>query len=128
MFQSTERVRKSSLATVNKTGRKTSAVSFVENNTTIEYSDDQTESSGKDWSITVLSIIISKSQIWWRTLLRGKVNITTLYCTVICLTNKNYIGSDEEPLQQRKFSKFNDSLKINKRRLSRDEHGSQTGK
>ena len=50
-FQGTERVRKSSLAspTVNKTGRKTSAVSFKENNTTIEYSDDHTESSGKGY-------------------------------------------------------------------------------
>merc|ERR1711953_400613 len=88
---STERVRKSSLATaVNKTGRKTSAVSFQENNTTIEYSDDQTESSD---------------------------------------LVENIVGrKDEEPLQQRKFSKFNDSLKINKRRMSRDEHGTQTGK
>merc|ERR1712203_687494 len=90
----TERVRKSSLATssgtVNKTGRKTSAVSFKENNTTIEYSDDQNESSD------VVETIVGRK--------------------------------DEETLQQRKFSKFNDSLKINKRRLSRDEHGSQTGK
>merc|ERR1712244_21585 len=90
---SSEFARKSSLATaVNKAGRKTSAVSFEENNTTIEYSDDQAQDESSD------------------------------------LVENFVERKDEEPLQQRKFSKFNDSLKINKRRMSRDEHGAQTGK
>ena len=53
-------MRKSSLATVNKTGRKTSAVSFKENNTTIEFSDDQTESSGKDKAfLSIINLLFS---------------------------------------------------------------------
>lgn len=57
--QATERVRKSSLATENKAGRKTSFVTFVdENNTTIGYSDEQTESSGRTYSSIFGSIIL----------------------------------------------------------------------
>jgi len=97
--QATERVRKSSLATENKAGRKTSFVTFVdENNTTIGYSDEQTESSD-----------VVDNMVGWK----GSIERSSI---------------DEETLQQRKFSRFNDSLKINKRRLSRDEKETQTGK
>jgi len=81
-----EAVRKSSLAT-NEKKRKTSFVSFKEEDTTIEFSEE------------------SVSDV-----------------------NQSEVETKDEELKQTRFSKFNDSMKINKRRMSRDEQRAPTGK
>ena len=100
-LQTGTRVRKSSLATPRSGPRKKSIVSFDESTTTtIEYAETS-ESEKKE---------------------NDEESETSKMLVVLVIIVKLYYSDGESEVSHvRKFSRFNDSMKINKRRMSREE-------
>ena len=97
-----ERVRKSSLAQPGSKGRKKSVVMFDEEKTkTIEFEDDIAKNKNKDEF--------------------DENSVSTPGHRNFIFTHESKYFLDPEFIPVRKFSRFNDSMKINKRRMSREE-------